>query len=380
MNTSVLVIFICFILSGFFHQVLYILFPLLTLYYIIFQKASRLTLNPVSKIYLYIAIVAVGLFIIQSILYFDIKIFSIKGCLRYVAYFSFAVLVSYLTEKNIKYFFLILIAYFILTLPMGYYQTMNLGRYQNVLGHSNHLAYILSILIYFLVFNVSFKSYKVNIICIVLIFVSLILTKSSGGLLVLIALLGYNGIVSNKISFLNKITFSVLPIIMIVLAVNFSEKVASQFESLNFLTWDFIENKVTQVIENGVNLAGGYGSFIWRVTYWFAIVNEFISESFIKIFFGVGVDHLTQGNMPYKFMKDDPHNDFIKAFVEFGAIGLFLFIGFFRKIYKIINKNFNIIILIIVPVLFGNPTVNFSVSITFILILMYEYKKAYNKA
>ena len=376
-NINIIVVFICFILSGFFHQGLYIIFPFLTLYYISYQKETKLVLNPVSKIYFYIVLVALFFFALQSILYLNINIFSIKGCLRYVAYFSFAVFASYLTKEDIKYFFILLIAYFILTLPISYYQTINLGRYQNVLGHSNHLAYVLSILIYFLIFNVPFKNKKINILCIILMFVSLILTKSSGGLLVLVALLGYNGIMSKKISTLNKVMFFTLPIIVIILAINFSEKIASQFQSLDFLTINFIENKVKQVIENGVNLAGGYGSFIWRVIYWVAIVHEFLSESFLKITFGMGVDHLTQGNMPYKFMKQDPHNDFIKALIEFGVIGLLLFFHLFRKIYKIINKNFNLIIILIIPAFFGNPTVNFSFSIAFILILTYEYKKAY---
>lgn len=375
MNANVIVIFVCFILSGFFHQGLYILFPILTLYYISFQKKSKLILNPISKIYLYIVLVAFVFFAIQSILYFDIKIFSIKGLLRYVAYFSFAVFVSYMTKENIKYFFVILVAYFIITIPIGYYQTINLGRYQNVLGHSNHLAYVLSMIIYFLVFNRPFKSKKINIVCIILLFLSLILTKSSGGLLVLLVLLGFNGIMSKRISLLNKIIFLTVPIILAIFVINFSEKIALQLESITFLTWEFIEDRATQFTIDGVNRAGGYGSFVWRIIYWSAIIYEFLSESFIKITFGLGVDHLTQGNMPYEFMEQDPHNDFVKALLEFGLIGLLLFICFFRKVYKVVKKNFNIIIIMIVPSFFGNPMVNYSVSMTLILILMYEYKK-----
>lgn len=379
MNTSVIVIFVCFILSGFFHQGLYVLFPLLTLYYISFQKKLRLNLNPVSKIYLYIVLAALAFFAIQSILYFDIKIFSIKGCLRYIAYFSFAVFASYMTKQNIKYFFVILVAYFILTLPLGYYQTINYGRYQNVLGHSNHLAYVLSMIIYFLVFNRPFKSKRINIVCIILLFLSLILTKSSGGLLVLLALLGFNGIMSKRISLSNKIIFLTAPIILTIIVIYSSEKIAFQLESITFLTWEFIEERATNFTVDGINRAGGYGSFIWRVIYWSAIVYEFLSESFLKITFGLGVDHLTQGNMPYKFMMKDPHNDFVKALMEFGVIGFLLFLSIFRKVYKAVNKNFNIIIIMFIPTFFGNLMVNFSVSMTLILIIMYEYKKVYTE-
>lgn len=375
MNANVIIIFICFILSGFFHQGLYLLFPFLTLFYVSYQKESRLSLNSISKIYLYFVLAALGFFAIQSILYFDIKIFSIKGCLRYVAYFSFSVFASYLTLKNIKYLFVLLVAYFILTLPLSLYQTVNLGRYRNILGHSNHLAYVLSMIIYFLIFNSPFRSKKINIVCIILLSVSLILTKSTGGLLVILALLAYNGVMSKKISLLNKFIFSTLPIIGVTLAINLSEKIAFQFESLNFLTWEFIEDRATQFSKDGVIRAGGHGSFIWRIIYWTATIYGFLSESFLKITFGLGVDHLTQGNMPYKFMKQDPHNDFVKALLEFGVLGLLLFVSFFWKVYKTVKKNFNIIILMIVPTFFGNPTVNFSVTMTLILILMYEYKK-----
>lgn len=377
MNLNVIIIFVFFILSGFFHQGLYLLFPFFTLFYISFQKESKVALNPISKIYLYFVLAALGFFAIQSILYFEINVFSIKGCLRYFAYFSFALLASYLTKKDLKYFFAILVIYFILSLPMSYSQIINLGRYQNVLGHSNHLAYVLSMIIYFLIFNRPFKSKKINITCIILLSSSLILTKSTGGLLVILALLAYNGVMSKRISLLNKIIFSTLPIIGVILAINLSEKIAFQFESLNFLTWEFIEDRATQFSKDGVIRAGGHGSFIWRIIYWFAIIYEFLSESFLTITFGLGVDHLTQGNMPYKFMKQDPHNDFVKAFIEFGVIGLILFLSFFWKVYKLVKRNLNIIIIMAVPAFFGNPIVNFSVSMTLILILMYEYKKAY---
>lgn len=375
MNASVIVVFICFILSGFFHQGLYLIFPFLTFFYISYQNKSRLKLNPVSKIYLYIALVAFALFLIQSILYFDIKIFSLKGCLRYIAYFSFAVFISYMTKENIRFFFVILITYFVLTFPVSIFQTVNIGRYQNLVGHSNHLAYILSMLIYFLLFNKPFRNKKINIVSIILISVSLILTQSTAGLLIIVALLAYNGFVSNQISILNKFLFTITPIVGVILAINISEKIAFQFESLNYLNLEFIEDRAFKFTEDGIVRAGGHGSFIWRIIYWFSIVHEFLSESITKITFGLGVDHLTQGNMPYKFLRQDPHNDFVKALVEFGAIGLLLFISFFYKVFKIVKKNFNIIILMIVPAFFGNPTINFSVTMTLILILMYEYKK-----
>jgi O-antigen ligase len=285
-----------------------------------------------------------------------------------------------MTKDNIKYFFVIITIYFILTIPLGFYQNLpEWGRYRNVLGHSNHLAYVLSMLIYFLVFHRPFKSKQVNNIFIIGLFVSLLLTKSTGGLLVLVALLIYNAIKSKRISFFKKTTFLLLCVIAILLAINFSEKIAYQLQSVDYLTWNFVFERVQNYTINGVNRAGGHGSFVWRIIYWSKLLFTFFSESVVHLFFGLGVDHLTKGYMPYDFMDKDPHNDFIKVLIEYGILGLLLFFGFLRKIYKAVNKNFNIIILMVVPMFFGNAIVNYSFNIILILILMYELKKNYIK-
>jgi membrane-bound ClpP family serine protease len=109
--------------------------------------------------------------------------------------------------------------------------------------------------------------------------------------------------------------------------------------------------------------------------YWIKIHFAFIEEPWHRIVFGIGVDHLSQGNMPYDFTKKDPHNDFVKVLVEFGVAGLLLFLGFFRKIYQISSKNFNVLILIGIPMFFGNAIVNFPFNLAFILLITYEYKR-----
>jgi hypothetical protein len=377
---NVLVILICFFIAGFWHQGLYVLIPFITLYYLSNQKKSKLTINPVSKIYLYIVLVVLGFFVVQSILYFEIKIFSIKGWLRFVAYFLFAVLISYMKEKDIKYFFITIAFYFVLTIPVGVYQFIELGRYRNTWDHSNHLAYVLTMSIYFFIFHQPFKNKKVNLFFVIGLIVSLILTKSTGGLLVLLALLGYNAITSKKITFFKKLTFLALFLIGGLLAINFSVKISEQLDSINFLTYEFVMERVRIYTIDGVNRAGGFGSFVWRIIYWSKLMYTFFSESFLQITFGVGVDHLTKGYMPYEFMDKDPHNDFIKVLLEYGVLGILLFFRFFRKLYKILNKNFDIIILIAVPMFFGNAIVNYPFNLTLILILMYEYKRNYNKS
>lgn len=373
---NIIIILICFFFTGFFHQGLYFFIPLISLFYISNQKESKLLLNPISKTYLYVVLTVLGFFLIQSILYLDFKVFSIKGWLRFVAYFLFIVLMSYMRKEEIKKAFTIIIFYFILTIPLGVFQVLQWegGRNRNIFDHSNHLAYVLAICIYFLVFYNPFKKKLIKIICLTTLFLSLILTKSTGGLLVLLILLGYNSIKTKRISSSKKMTFLSIFIIGILLAINFSDKIAYQLHSVDFLTWEFVKNRVEIYTIDGVNRGGGYGSFVWRIIYWSKLVYTFFSESFLTILFGLGADHLTKGYMPYEFMDKDPHNDFVKVLLEYGVLGFVLFLSFFKRIYKTLSKNFNIIILMVVPMFFGNAIVNFPYNITLILILIYEYK------
>lgn len=372
---NVAIIIFCFFLSGLFHQGLYVFFPFITLFFVSTQKNSRLELNPLSWIYLNIVLVVAGLLIIQALIHFEIRIFSIKGLLRFIAYFSFVVLISYMNKRDIKKFFICIVIYFVLTIPWGIFQLIQMGRYQNITGHSNHLAYVLAMCIYFLVFNKPIKDKGLNLVCIIGLFISLILTKSTGGLLVLASLIGYNALMTKRVSLIKKLNFITMLTLGILLGINLSDKIQYQVDSIDVINYEFIADRVTRYEINGVYRAGAHGSLVWRIVYWSKLVYTFLAESSATLLFGLGGDHLTKGYMPYDFMNKDPHNDFVKVLMEYGFIGLFLFIGLLRKIYKVINKNFNIFILMVVPMIFGNAIVNYTVNVTLILILVYEFKK-----
>ena len=79
--------------------------------------------------------------------------------------------------------------------------------------------------------------------------------------------------------------------------------------------------------------------------------------------------------MPYDYMYTDPHNDFLKVLVEFGYVGLLMFLNFLRRIYVIMSRNFAYIILLFIPMFFDNAIVNFSFNLTFILLMVYDYKR-----
>ena len=366
MNVLVLIVF--FLFAGRFHQALYLLIPVLTLSHLYDRRSEKLYLSPILRLYLTVVVI-VALFVgIQSVLNVDVYWFSIKGLARYFTYFLFAVLVSTFEIRSIELAFKTMIILLLVSLPWGVVQVLELGRYQNVFQHGNHLAYVLDICIYFTIFHKPFKS-GFQTIAIVGLIISLALTKSSGGILVLLTLLAYNLFISKRISFNTKAILLVSFLLGTFLVLKFSEKVALQLNSLNYLNWDFLEDRVEKF------RPGGYGSIIWRVVYWIKIHFAFMEEPLHRIVFGIGVDHLSQGNMPYAFTEKDPHNDFIKVLVEFGGVGLLLFLGFFRKLYRITAANFNLIILLGIPMFFGNAIVNFPFNLAFILLITYEFKR-----
>jgi O-antigen ligase len=315
---NVVVLIICFVISAAYHQLAYFIIPLLSGYHLFYKKPFRITLNKISRLYFYLILTIILFFILQSIFNLKLNIFSIKGVARYLTYFLFLIMIFSFNIKDIKYFFQLLIFYFVLTLPWGIYQVIELDRYRNILMHSNHLAYVLAICIYFLVYQKPFNK-GVRVLCLIFLLSSLVLTKSSGGILVILTLLLYNIFKSRKISLEKKLMLVISFITTVALVINFSDKVALQLYTFIDFDWDFILRRA-----NAENF-GGYNSVVWRFAYWTTTLIYFFSENYLTVIFGVGIDSLTKGNMPYSFMYTDPHNDFIKVLVEFGLMGLFLF-------------------------------------------------------
>ncbi len=365
---KIIYIIICFFLAAVYHQALYILIPITTLFYLSYYRQSKLELNGVIKLYFSLVMVVISFFLLHSILYLSFESYSIKGIARYISYFMFAIMLSHFQLKDIAKAFKLLIVYFTLSIPLGVYQFLELGRYQNIFSHANHLAYVLVMCIYFLYFYKPFISWW-KYLFLGSLFVSLILTKSSGAMLVLLGLWAFYLIKTKKISYIKKLIFISVFIGLSLLILNFSEKISSQIDTIDYLNWDFLIERVEAL------KFGGYGSFIWRIVYWLKILTSFLAEPIHKIFFGLGVDSLTKGNMPYEYMYKDPHNDFLKILVEFGILGLLLFIGFIVRIYYLNKKNLNLIILLTIPLLFGNTIVNFPFNIAFLMIWIYDYKK-----
>ena len=116
---------------------------------------------------------------------------------------------------------------------------------------------------------------------------------------------------------------------------------------------------------------GGYGSFLWRLIYWVQILQSFLANNAIVLFFGEGIDTLTKNNYLYPFMYTDPHNDYLKVLVEFGFLGLTLLFALLARVYFILKK-LDILIILMCPLFFANIIVSWPFNLVIILYLMYE--------
>jgi len=360
-------ILIALLLSAVFPAALYFYLPILIVYSLLLRKS--ISLNRISKVYLYLCLLVLVFFGIHSVISGGIQLIFLKGLLRYFAYFSFALYASTLSKSVISLLFKTTILFFIFTLPLAIYQIKTLGRYQNIFSHANHFSYVLMICFYYVLKYKAFKPSIRPIIMFILI-ISLILASSSGAILTVLILLLYHYFSKAKRNFF-KFAFSFLVLIVVILGISFTEKISSQIESLQYLNLEFIYEKA-KVYE-----PGGYGSLVWRLIYWMQILQSFLANNAFVLFFGEGIDTLTKSNYLYSFMYTDPHNDYLKVLVEFGILGLTLLFALLAKIYFIFKK-FDILIMLMVPLFFANIIVSWPFNIFILLYFIYELYSTYD--
>jgi O-antigen ligase len=260
-----------------------------------------------------------------------------------------------------------IIGFIVIATPWGAYNAVNGLRYYNIFQHPNHFGYVLVLLIAYVVYDYKKIAYAKFLIPILLL--NLLLTQSSGASITALIFFGLVIFIKFKISLMKKISIVMLIAITLLAVISFSEKINGQLVDLNFISTDYILNRALS------HQAGGQGSFLWRLTFWTEIVIEFSKETFTIQLLGLGADALNRGNFAYDFMFWDPHNDFVKILVEFGFLGLIVFLAFVGIITKYSKKGSPIFVLLFVPMFFGNIIVSFPYVLTLVVVLMYFYKK-----
>lgn len=361
------------VISGLYHPAALVLSLGLGMTYVLLRNAN-IQKSISSTFYMRLTLIYIFFFVIHFILYQKAELFWIKGLIRVLSYFSFAMLIAIfpkrILESSLKLIIGLIVTY---SLTMGVYINMIGRRNSFIFSHANHFAYVLVVLI---VYNLSVKRGPYTNIWLLMLFVSLLTTQSIGGLISATAIVVSYAFFNKNIRITSRVFIPVaIAAGLIILAPIISNRAIEQYAIIvEYLNFDLILEKAKMFNP------GGMGSGIWRLTYWTSILITFFDESVSTVIFGTGIDSMSKGNFIYSFIYTDPHNDYLRLLVEFGFAGLILILFNIRNLKRrFLPLRIKVIIYlsILLPFIFGNVITNTPFNFTLILVLScisFEYK------
>lgn len=292
----------------------------------------------------------------------SLSIYSVNLWLEEVfKYFVLIFTVFTLKPDRVNYplFFDALLLFLLCTL-CAYPFLLHDGRFSSVLSHPNHLAY-LSVLL--AVFNlIARRGGAVKWLMLFGVFILVIASKSSGGLISFFALL--------SLYFLKQ---KLLPAFILIVIAILSWPIVSEVEVVLILSDKIMQFDIFEVLIKADSTSfGSSGSFVWRVSYWVALLTEFLYFTPWNMAFGSGLGTMSHGNYLYSWMITDPHNDYVRLLLERGAVGFVLFIVVFVR-FLILSRYFYLMIpSVLVPMLIGNILTNYSFILVLIIFIMFS--------
>ena len=353
-------------LSGVFHQSLYLIYPFFAFY--LSQKHATIIPKPdqTGKLFAWMLLFVIASIVAHTSINLKINFFELKGLLRYFSYFAIALIANYFSCKSLYKFLYFSSVLIIVLTPIAMIQVVLLDRAELFFGQGNHMAYVVLLLLFFVY---KFLDGGWRNFLLVGLFLNLLLTKSTGALLVALLIISYIGISKKPIYGIYAI-LSLCAMFFIVVQLNapLFDRLIYQFQFLMLVDLDLIIEKATAA------KFGSMGSGIWRLSYWLAIIFEFLSLSTADILFGLGADSMTTGYFQLEVMYIDPHNDFLKVFVEFGVIGVVGLFIFLWRLHVVSGKKLELLIIMCLPMFLGNILVNFPFMQLLVIILTFIEK------
>ena len=232
-----------------------------------------------------------------------------------------------------------------------------------IFEHPNHLAYVTVILLASQLILAKLKRKKLNILIALGLFALILLSKSSGGLLITMVVYAINQFYDLRRMPVKSMLISGA-IISIGFVVYFTTDVVSILMSkIEMVDFSELSKKISRM-----NF-GGEGSGMWRLAYWGAILNTFWHQSDYVHVFGHGAGAMSQGNFIYSFMRLDPHNDYVRLIVEYGIFGSLVVVSGWIYVISCVQYRVIIIMALLGPMFFGNILVNFPYMLSLIVSL-----------
>tara|TARA_B100002049_G_scaffold211589_1_gene174805 strand:- start:3378 stop:4526 length:1149 start_codon:yes stop_codon:yes gene_type:complete len=266
------------------------------------------------------------------------------------------------STKDNTFFFKIFLVSIVLCLPLLFILPI---RFQAYFPHANHLAYYCLLpLVYFLLTSTGL----IRRLWIVFLLTIVVITKSSGGLATFMMTILLFYVVDKRIS-LKLILQLLFAAALLLVVAQVSGALDAFMEKVVVVDFEMISKKADRYS------FGSDGSLVWRMTYWLAIFREFTQNSgSMQLLFGEGLKTLSHGNYVYSFMVNDPHNDYLRLLVERGIVGALVYLYLLIKLCLIARQKYLFMLVLFVPMFFGNVIVSFPYMFTFIFLISYFNK------
>jgi hypothetical protein len=236
-------------------------------------------------------------------------------------------------------------------------------RFTSFFSHPNHLAYVCVLLIFERLHRDIQNNDKNTIFTVVALFVVVILSKSSGGILSAFMVLAFY-FARNNLRYLVLFVGGVFVFYLLFENIEALSQIKEKFLSVNI---DEIEKRTAQLA------FGNDSSLVWRILYWNALLNQFYDFSVWKQLFGLGYGTMSYGNYAYFWMITDPHNDYVRKLLETGFIGIFLYYFIWLKIFQLTKLGIQWFPVFFVPLFVGNIIVNIP-YLLLLTVIIYSHK------
>ncbi|RXG25997.1 O-antigen ligase like membrane protein [Leeuwenhoekiella marinoflava DSM 3653] len=286
----------------------------------------------------------------------------VSEILKQLSWIVLAIISLKMSGRENTLFFKIFLVSIVLCLPLVVLLPI---RFQAYFPHANHLAYYCLLpLVYFLLTTTGLT----RRLWVAFLLIIVVVTKSSGGLATFMMTILLFYIIDKKIS-LKLILQLGSSVALLLLVAHLSGALDAFIDKVTVVDFEKISKKADRYS------FGSDGSLVWRMTYWLAIFREFSENSgTMQLFFGEGLKTLSHGNYIYSFMVNDPHNDYLRLLVERGIVGAIVYVCFLIKLCLVARQKYLFLLILFVPMFFGNVIVSFPYVFTFIFLISYFNK------
>ncbi|UCZ56527.1 O-antigen ligase family protein [Desulfurispirillum indicum] len=252
---------------------------------------------------------------IVAVYNFELPFYSMRGVIRFLLYFAvfFIAYYSNLSINSLYKAYTLVVIVQIVSCLFQYFVMEVDRRLYGTLINSNHVSYL--IVPYFSLCLVYYRQYVRSFF----IFLFGVFLGGMGGAisLLIVSILYFLFTVRLKYKLLGALALSVF----ITIAVSTqTERIDEQVQGMS---------NIHERIETG--RPGGSGSLLWRVVTWRLMVDELVERG--GLVQGMGIEYASLAS-PYFLSASirEPHNDYVRVLLEFGVIGLVLYVSLALKL------------------------------------------------